>query len=103
MHYRNIRQLSLAALIIAAIFGWVDKSALAADQRVKVVSSTSDGYCHLKIPAARRSTYGSDKFELKSENTGDVIDYYGPCDIDPTSKEIVAPQMNLQSSKFGKF
>jgi len=103
MSYRYIRQWSLVALIIAASLGWVGKSALAQDQRVQVVASTSDGYCHLKIPAVRPSTYGNDKPELKSAQTGDMIDYYGSCDVDPTGKLIVSPQETLRGKKYGKF
>ena len=99
----NLRQWSLVALILIACLGWFDKSASAIDQRVQVVSSTVDGYCHLKIPAVRPSTYGNEKLELKSAQTGDMIDYYGSCDVDPTGKLIAMPQETLRSKKYGKF
>ncbi len=50
-------------------------------------------YCHLKFPAIKRSSLGSDHPVLKSADSGDMIDYYGPCDHDPLGKEEIQKQM----------
>lgn len=49
-------------------------------------------YCHLQFPAIRPSTLDTDHPQLKSPNTGDIIDYYGPCDHDPLGKDEVLSQ-----------
>lgn len=46
-------------------------------------------YCHLKFPAIREDTLSSDRPVLKSSDTSDIIDYYGPCDFDPTGERAV--------------
>jgi hypothetical protein len=101
MFQKYIYCTSLTALILAAAIGMIAGTAMA-EGTVQKVASTADGYCHLKIPAARPSTLSNAKPELKGSNA-DVIDYYGPCDIDPTGKEIIAPQKRLRTVKFGKF
>lgn len=50
------------------------------------------GYCHLKFPAIEPSSLGSDHPVLQSADTGDMVDFYGPCDHDPLGKEEVAKQ-----------
>ena len=49
-------------------------------------------YCHMKFPAIRQSTLAGDHPILKSATTGDVIDFYGPCDEDPLGKDQVWSQ-----------
>lgn len=51
-----------------------------------------DGYCHEQFPAIRSSTLGTDEPELKSSNTGDMIDFYGSCDENPTGADQVKAQ-----------
>ena len=103
MFQNFIRRTSVAAFLLSAALGLSVASGLAADGTVKKIAATSDGYCHLKIPAARPSTWTSDKPELKSSNTGDLIDFYGPCDTNPTSEDIIAPQENFRSLRYGKY
>ena len=101
MFQNLIRHASVRALLVIAALGLSAAPALA-EGTVQNVASTSDGYCHLKIPAARPSTLPNDKAELKSSTTGDAIDYYGPCNTDPTSKDEIAKQQHTFSRKFGK-
>ena len=51
-----------------------------------------ENYCHMKFPAIRPSTLWSANPELKSSDTGDVIDFYGSCDESPTGPSQVADQ-----------
>ncbi len=60
----------------------------------------SADYCHQKLPAIRPSTLASDEPEAKSTNTGDVVDYYGPCDQTPTSQDRVQAQKREESYRF---
>jgi hypothetical protein len=90
------------ALIVAAVLSAGAGSA-AAEGTVQKLGSTSDGYCHLKIPAMRPSTLASDAPTLKSPTTGDVIDFYGPCDYDPKNREEIAAQKKYRSRHYVKF
>lgn len=52
---------------------------------------TPESECHLRFPAISRSTLGTDHPQLAQ--SGDMIDYYGPCDHDPLSKDEVEKQI----------
>jgi len=55
------------------------------------------GAIRLKIvPAIEGNSLASNKPVLKSQNSGDVSDYYGPCDESPTGKD----QVNEQKLEF---
>ena len=56
-------------------------------------------YCHLRFPAMRPSTLTSAKPQLKPATTGDIVDYYGACDYDPTGKEEVLRQKQMQDER----
>lgn len=103
MFQNLIRYTSVRALLVIAALGLGAGTALAAEGTAQKAASTSDGYCNLKIPAARPSTLPNDKAELKSSTTGDAIDYYGPCNIDPTSKDETASQRQAFGRKYTKF
>ena len=64
-----------------------------------IALNESSNFCHLRFPAIRPSTLDSDKPELKSATSGDIIDYYGPCDHDPVGKEEVAYQKKLDQAR----
>lgn len=96
------RYASVTVLLLIAALGLSLGSALGDEATVKKMASSSDGYCHLKIPAARPSTFSDDKPQLKSSTTGDLIDFYGACDVDPTGKEVLTVQRHVRSGKWGK-
>lgn len=50
------------------------------------------GYCHLRFPAIQESTLNSDNPALKDASSGDIIDFYGSCDYDPTGETAVHDQ-----------
>jgi hypothetical protein len=75
--------------------------ALAADGTIsKDQLSKSSDYCHQQFPAIRSRTLASDKPELKSPQSGDVVDYYGPCDESPTGADQVQAQKLEQSHHY---
>lgn len=78
----------LTAFVLA---GSLAGSAMAADG-VLVKDEAGETSCHMKFPAIRPSTLGTDHPELKSANTGDVIDFYGSCDENPTGPDQVKAQ-----------
>ncbi len=49
-------------------------------------------YCHLRFPAMRPSTMGTDHPQLKSPESGDIVDFYGPCNHDPLGREEMLSQ-----------
>ena len=81
-------------LSILVLAGSLAGSALAAQDGILLKERLGDdsNYCHMKFPAIEPSTLGSDHPQLKSSNTGDVIDFYGPCDEDPVGASQVADQ-----------
>ncbi|MGH7871611.1 MAG: hypothetical protein ACREQO_05270 [Candidatus Binatia bacterium] len=97
-----IRYTSMSALLIVTVLGLSLGSARSDEGTVQKIASSSDGYCHLKIPAARPSTFSNNKPQLKSSTTGDWIDFYGACDVDPTGKDVLTVQRHVRSGKWGK-
>ena len=49
------------------------------------------GYCHMKFPPMREETLSWERPVL-DEAAGNVIDFYGPCDHDPTGKDEIENQ-----------
>jgi hypothetical protein len=102
-------QLSLSLLLLAGVMGYTPIAALAQTPNqpkgVKpgvigaIALNRSASFCHLRFPAIRPSTLDSAKPELKSATTGDIIDYYGPCDHDPVGKEEVQSQKQLREER----
>ncbi len=98
MLIRKNSKVVVSSAILAASLGFGIARAWAAEGVVSkdVVSATAlndeNSYCHLKFPAIEPSSLASDHPVLQSAETGDMIDYYGPCDHDPLGKEEIAKQ-----------
>jgi len=65
-------------------------------------SESLDNYCHLKLPAIRPRTLASVDPQTKSRTSGDVIDYYGPCNESPTGQDQVISQKHDEEFSFGR-
>ena len=78
--------LFFAGVLFIGTLGAIN-SAMAADENTEKVPLSTDSYCHEKFPAIRGSTLGTDDPTLKDNDTGDVIDFYGPCNESPTGKD----------------
>ncbi len=74
------------------IVGSLAANALASDGVLSKDEFTPGSYCHMKFPAIRQRTLATDNPELKNSDTGDVIDFYGPCDESPTGADQVTGQ-----------
>ncbi len=101
MRSQKNSKIIVASAILAVSLGFGIVRAWAAEGVSKnVVVATALGsasnYCHLKFPAIDQSSFGSDQLVLKDADTGDMIDYYGPCDHDPLGKEEAAKQLHDQ-------
>jgi len=86
-------------LTIAVLTASMATSALAADE-VLSKDHAGDNYCHMKFPAISRRTLSSDHPTLKSAQTGDVIDYSGPCDESPTGADQILEQKHEDEFMF---
>jgi len=49
-------------------------------------------YCHMKFPAIEPKTLGTKNPTLKSKDSGDIVDFYGPCNYDPVGPDEVCRQ-----------
>jgi hypothetical protein len=81
----------LAALLFTGSLGAFN-NAIAEDGVLSKNQLTGTSYCHEKFPAIRQSTLGNDEPTLKDSSTGDVIDFYGPCDENPLGKDQIQTQ-----------
>jgi len=81
----------LAVTVFFGAFGAIN-TALAAGGIISKQELTPDSYCHLKLPAIREDTLGTGHPVLEDPNSGDSIDFYGPCDEDPLGKHQVEEQ-----------
>jgi len=100
-------QLFLSLLLLLGVVGYAPIAA-SAQAQVKGVKpgviaamplNKEGTFCHLRFPAIQGRTLGTDKPQLKPATTGDIVDYYGPCDHDPLGKEEIASQKSLASER----
>ena len=80
---------TLSMLVLA---GSLAGSALATDNGVLSKDQADDNYCHMRFPAITSKSLGTKHPQLKNAQTGDVIDFSGPCDESPTGKDQVQAQ-----------
>jgi len=78
--------------ILIGTLGLSGAKGMASDGVLSKTPLTADNYCHLRFPAIRPRTLGTDHPQLKSPKTGDIVDFYGPCDHDPLGKDEVSSQ-----------
>jgi hypothetical protein len=62
----------------------------------------SQTYCHLRFPAIDPKTLATKTPKLQDAKTGEIIDFYGPCDHDPLGFDEVCKQKIQQSAREGK-
>ena len=88
---KNIKT-RLSVLLIAGSLG-ASGAAVAADGvLMQEQAAQGSNYCHLKFPAIQENTLAGDHPVLKESSTGDIVDFYGPCDEDPLGKDQIASQ-----------
>jgi hypothetical protein len=102
--------LSMLFLLVAALLGYGPVAVFA--QQMPAVKGVKPGviqaialdeqgsYCHLHFPAIDPQTLGGTP-SLQAADSGDVIDFYGPCDHDPLGADEVTRQMMQQESDRG--
>ncbi len=102
--------LSMLFLLLVALVAYGPAAVFA--QEVPAVAGVKPGviqataldetgsYCHLHFPAIDPQTLGGTP-SLQAADSGDTIDFYGPCDHDPLGAEEVANQKMQQESNRG--
>jgi hypothetical protein len=87
----KIKTSLLAALLLAGNLGI--GSAMAASDGVLLKEPLTPGsYCHLKFPEITNRSLYADHPVLESKDSGNVIDFYGPCDENPLGMDQVSQQ-----------
>jgi hypothetical protein len=85
----------LAALLLVG--GFVANGS--ADVLSKTESAPGSNYCHLRFPAIEERTLAGNQPVHKSPDSGDIIDFYGPCDHDPLGKDEIQSQRRVRSNR----
>ncbi len=70
-----------------------------ADDGVLFQEEGADNYCHTVFQAARP---GDTATPYMTGWLGDTIDFYGPCDESPTSRDQMIEQKHQESFRFGR-
>jgi len=94
----KFKKLMLGALISIGVLGIDPLSGKADDGILLKVQMPGTNYCHLKFPAIREETLSSSRPVLKDASTGDILDFYGPCNYDPLGSEAIQAQL-LQAQR----
>jgi len=87
----KIAKLFLAALALVGSLG-ASNAFAAAPGVISNATLASGSYCHLKFPAIREETLSWDRPVLKDASSGDIVDFYGPCDTDPLGEAQIDDQ-----------
>ena len=94
----NSIQLLISAALVTGSLGLSVRPLAAQAVSVTFLGRSGD-YCHLKFPAMREETLRGKQPMLKDD---DIIDFYGPCDHDPTGRdEIQEQEIQMQRRRHG--
>ena len=88
---KKIKVLTSSTILIG-VLGGSGLPARGAEGIIYKSAAAAGNYCHLKFPAIREDTLYSDRPVLKDPRSGDIVDFYGPCDYDPLGKQEVMRQ-----------
>ncbi len=98
----KLKNLTLAAALSVGVLGVGSLAAEAAEGILYKVQAGNTNYCHLKFPAIREDTLHMNRPVLKDSSTGDIVDFYGPCDYDPTGKAALQAQRQEKSRMWSR-
>ena len=83
----------LSNLLLSSTLFWAVPS-VEADEMISMVPTDTTAYCHLKFPAMREDTLSWQQPVL-DPLSGNIIDFYGPCDYDPTGVDEIRAQRRV--------
>jgi hypothetical protein len=103
----KISQLLMSAARVTGTLGDGAQQAIAQEspqgRAAVTILGRSGDYCHMKFPALREETLSAKPPMLKDADSEDVIDFYGPCDHDPTGNdEVQAQLLQMRRRRYGK-
>jgi len=84
---KNVKSLLAALILLGNITA--SGAALAADGIISETADVPGSYCHEKFRAITNRSLASDDPVLKSQTSGDVVDFYGPCNENPVGQDQV--------------
>lgn len=107
-------QWSLLLLVLGVLIGYSPVAVMAQTREPEpqgvqpgVIEATAlnqaGTYCHLKFPAIDPNTLSSTTPTLLPADTGDIVDFYGPCNHDPVGYDEVCRQKIQQARREQKF
>jgi hypothetical protein len=86
-------------LLLSSTLFWGVPS-VEAEEVISRVPTDTTAYCHLKFPAMREDSLSWQQ-PILDPLTGNIVDFYGPCDHDPTGlDEIKAQRRVLRRGNF---
>ena len=83
----------LSNLLLSSTLFWGVPSAWA-EELISSVPTDTTAYCHMKFPAIREDTLSWEQPVLDSA-TGNIVDFYGPCDYDLTGLDEIRVQRRV--------
>ena len=83
----------LCNLLLSSTLFWGVPSA-EAQEIISSVPADTTNYCHLKFPAMREDSLSWERPVLDS-TTGNIVDFYGPCDYDPVGLDEIRVQRRV--------
>ena len=63
-----------------------------ADILSKTESAPDSNYCHLRFTAITAESLAAEQPVTKGPDSGDIIDFYGPCNENPVGQDQIAAQ-----------
>jgi hypothetical protein len=88
----------LSSLFLSALLSW-GVSPVEADELVIKEDATVSAYCQMPFPEMRADTLSWDRPVLDAA-AGNIVDFYGPCDHDPTGPDAVKTQRRILLREF---
>jgi hypothetical protein len=89
---------SLIALFLSSslVFG---AAVAGADETIIKTPFDLPGYCHMQFPEMRSDTLGWDR-PMLDDASGRSVDFYGPCDHNPSGADAVLKQRSVEMRGF---
>jgi hypothetical protein len=100
----------LSLLIVAGVSGYIVAPLSAQEIQIKpgvvkpgvisaVAANRAATFCHLRFPAIKPETLASAKPELQDSKTGEIVDFYGPCNHDPLGYDEICRQRVVNAQR----
>ena len=92
---KNILSFLSTGLLVSALL--LGAATVGADELVLKVPAEAGAYCHMKFPPVLKESLAWER-PILDESAGHVVDFYGPCDYDPTSIDAIREHRRIFGS-----